>query len=232
MERIMVAPRFSRDGKGVVSRPVQILLEEYALRGDLTLPHDARGIVVFAHGSGSSRVSPRNRIVARSLERHSLGTMLLDLLTEEEAMRDEITREFRFDIELLADRLVVASEWLKSEDGLAPLPVGYFGASTGAAAALKAAARLPGTVKAIVSRGGRPDLARADLERVFAPTRLIVGQLDPEVLELNERALRLIPGPKDTVIVHGASHLFEEPGALEFVAELAEAWFLRFLVAP
>jgi putative phosphoribosyl transferase len=196
------------------------------LGGSLALPDGAGGVVVFAHGSGSSRFSPRNRMVAEALQRAGLGTLLIDLLSAEEERLDLVTAELRFDIPLLARRLVAATEWMSDEPETAPLRVGYFGASTGAAAALIAAAELPDTA-AVVSRGGRPDLAAEALARVRAPTLLIVGERDPQVLELNEAAYAELDAEKELVIVPGATHLFEEPGALDQVARLAGDWFVR-----
>ena len=205
-------------------RPVQIAADRATLHGDLALPEGARGIVVFAHGSGSSRHSPRNRFVAGELQASGLGTLLLDLLTEAEEQIDIFTREHRFDIDLLAQRVTAAVDWVSKE--LAPPPaIGLFGASTGAAAALISAAQRPGLVRAVVSRGGRPDLAGGMLSHVAAPTLLIVGGLDEVVIELNRRALELLRCEKRLEIVPGATHLFEEPGALERVARLAAEWF-------
>jgi dienelactone hydrolase len=201
------------------------------LGATLNIPRGARGIVLFAHGSGSSRFSPRNRAVAQVLQDAGLATLLLDLLTEEEERADELTREHRFDIPLLSDRLVGAIDWTRAQESTAHLQVGLFGASTGAAAALIAAARRPELVKAVVSRGGRPDLAGDILERVVAPTLLIVGERDREVIELNRQAARRMTGPRTIEIVRGATHLFEEPGALDRVAALARDWFERLLSA-
>jgi putative phosphoribosyl transferase len=195
------------------------------LNGDLRLPEESGGLVIFAHGSGSSRLSPRNREVAGSLNRAGLATLLFDLLTDEEA--DD--RAKVFDIGLLAERLAAVTRWAGMEPRLRDLPRGYFGASTGAAAALVAAARLGGEIGAIVSRGGRPDLAGANLDGVASPTLLIVGGADWQVLELNEEAARLLRCEREVAIVPGATHLFEEPGALERVAALARDWFLRHL---
>jgi predicted phosphoribosyltransferase/dienelactone hydrolase len=202
------------------------------LRADLVVPKGATGLILFAHGSGSSRLSPRNRFVAQELQAAGFGTVLLDLLTVSEEIHDESSGRFRFDIDLLAERLAGASQWLARRDELRDLPVGYFGASTGAAAALVAAARYPGRVHAVVSRGGRPDLARRELEQVEAPTQLIVGEADQQVLKLNIGALRLMHCEKKLTVVPGATHLFEEPGALEQVARLARAWFADHLAAP
>jgi putative phosphoribosyl transferase len=195
------------------------------LVGDLRLPPDPVGLVLFAHGSGSSRRSPRNIEVARRLEADGLGTLLFDLLTEEEARR----RENVFDIPLLGERLVAATHWAMEEADLRTLPLGYFGASTGGAAALLAAAELPSEVAAVVVRGGRPDLAGTRLAAVRAPTLLIVGGRDTEVLALNRRAKARLGGPSQLAVVEGATHLFEEPGALELVAELASDWFATHL---
>jgi len=210
---------------------VQIPIDGVELAGDLVVPEVVTGIVVFAHGSGSSRHSPRNRFVAQILQRAGVATLLLDLLTPGEEREDEVTRGMRFDIELLAVRLATASEWMRQQHAIAHLPVGYFGASTGAAAALKAAATRPAMVHAIVSRGGRPDLAGDALARVQAPTLLIVGGADESVIVLNQRAYLQMRMPKELVIVPNATHLFEEPGALEAVARLAGSWFKRYLAA-
>lgn len=191
------------------------------LDGDLVLPPQARGLVLFAHGSGSSRFSPRNRDVARSLHRHRMGTLLFDLLREHEARE----RRRVFDIELLSERLVQAIDWVGRQPALAALRIGLFGASTGAAAALVAAARRPAEVAAVVSRGGRPDLAADQLPGVQSPTLLIVGGADPEVLDLNRAAAGQLRCPHRLEVVAGATHLFEEPGALEEVAALAASWF-------
>jgi putative phosphoribosyl transferase len=202
------------------------------LDGDLELPTRASGIVLFAHGSGSSRFSPRNRWVAEQLRRRGLGTLLMDLLTPDEAARDERTGEHRFDVHLLGRRLVAALDWLSSEARTETLPVGLFGASTGAAGALIAAAERPDPVRAVVSRGGRPDLAGEALGRVAAPTLLIVGGEDHVVIGLNRDAAARLGAPHRLEIVPGASHLFEEPGALEQVAELASSWFGEHLGDP
>ncbi len=201
------------------------------LGGNLALPSSPIGLVVFAHGTGSSRFSPRNRFVAEALQGNGFGTLLMDLLTADEESVDVRTAHLRFDIGLLASRLVAAVDWLGGREESAALPLGAFGASTGAAAALVAAARRPDAVRAVVSRGGRPDLAGDDLERVRAPTLLIVGGADRVVIGLNEEAReRLRAGTEVHLeIVPGATHLFEEPGALEEVADLAGRWFLRHL---
>lgn len=196
------------------------------LAGDLRLPAPAAGLVVFAHGSGSSRLSPRNRQVAETLNEAGFATLLFDLLTS----REEMTRANVFDIRLLAERLLAVARWVEQEPEIAGLPLGFFGASTGAAAALSAAATLGARVGAVVSRGGRPDLAADRLETVVSPTLLIVGGADWQVLELNERAARMLRCEREVAIVPGAAHLFEEPGALERVAALAADWFSRHLV--
>ena len=210
---------------------VVVPVDGVRLAGDLSIPADAIGVVLFAHGSGSGRHSPRNRFVARVLLEAQLATLLIDLLTEGEEAVDARTGHLRFDIGLLARRLVSVTDWLRAEPPTASLALGYFGASTGAAAALVAAAARPDDVGAIVSRGGRPDLAGDALPRVLAPTLLIVGGGDPDVLELNRQALTRLPGRKRLVVVPGASHLFEEPGALERVAELARDWFVSYLAS-
>ena len=202
------------------------------LEGSLTIPELARGVVLFAHGSGSSRHSPRNRHVADALHAGGLGTLLIDLLTQTEEAIDLRTRELRFDIDLLADRLVGATWWLAGEETTRALPVGLFGASTGAAAALVAAAGRADHVAAVVSRGGRPDLAGASLPNVRTPTLLIVGGSDGVVVDLNRRAMALMTAPVRLEIVPRATHLFEEPGALDQVARLARDWFVRYLPAP
>jgi putative phosphoribosyl transferase len=209
---------------------VSVPVGDAVLDGDLVGPEGTQGLVLFAHGSGSSRHSPRNRQVAATLNRAGIGTLLIDLLTPAEEDAERMTGEYRFDIELLGRRLIAAIDWLRRERNLS-LPMGLFGASTGAAAALLAAADRPDDVAAVVSRGGRPDLAGAALARVLAPTLLIVGGADPQVLELNRRALELLRAPvRQLVIVPGATHLFEERGALETVARLAADWFAQHLV--
>jgi putative phosphoribosyl transferase len=213
------------------ARPVRVDLTDVSLSGDLGLPSDTRALVIFAHGSGSSRHSPRNRAVAESLGRGRVGTLLLDLLTQDEDRADATTAEFRFNIPLLADRLVGAIDWAHAHPQTSSLPIGLFGASTGAAAALIAAARRPAVVRAVVSRGGRPDLAEAALDVVAAPTLLIVGGRDDVVIQLNEQALARLHGTKELQVVPGATHLFEEPGALDRVSQLAKAWFERHVIA-
>ena len=209
---------------------VRIPAGHVELEGTLTLPAEPVGVVLFAHGSGSSRFSPRNRFVARELQQAGLGTLLIDLLTRDEEAVDERTRHLRFDIGLLAERLVHATDWLQRNPDTQPLPIGYFGASTGGGAALVAAAQRPDAVGAIVSRGGRPDLVGPALSRVRVPTLLIVGGWDELVIELNEQALaQMPPGVGQLEIVPRATHLFEEPGALEAVARLARDWFVHHL---
>ncbi len=212
-------------------REVQVVAGGVELGGSLGLPRGTPSLVIFAHGSGSSRFSPRNRAVARALRDAGLGTLLFDLLSDEEESRDAETGELRFDIPFLARRLAAVTEWAQGQDELARLRFGYFGSSTGAAAALVAAALHPDLIHAVVSRGGRPDLAGPVLARVQAPTRLLVGGNDIGVLELNEDALARLEGLKDIRIIRGATHLFEEPGALEEVSRLAADWFARYLGA-
>ena len=204
---------------------VRIVVGSAQLEGNLSLPQDASGVVLFAHGSGSSRHSPRNRYVAQVLYEGGLGTLLIDLLTAAEEREDARTGRLRFDIALLAARVVGASDWLARNTATAQLSIGYFGASTGAAAALVAAAERPDNVRAVVSRGGRPDLAVPVLNRVKAPTLLIVGGADAPVIEMNRDALKHLSIEKRLEIVPGATHLFEEPGTLEEVARLARQWF-------
>jgi len=210
-------------------RLVRIEAGSVLLEGNLSLPEGARGIVLFAHGSGSSRLSPRNRHVAKLLNQARLATLLVDLLNPEEEAVDLRTAQLRFNIGLLAERLVGITDWLVKEPDTQPLRIGYFGASTGAAAALVAAAERPKMVRAVVSRGGRPDLAGPALAHVEAPTLLIVGGNDLLVIELNRTALAQLRSEKRLVIVPGATHLFEEPGALDEVARLAREWFERYL---
>jgi dienelactone hydrolase len=223
----MPADRQDNDDR-VASIPVLVpVAGGHELPGDLTVPPHARGIVVFAHGSGSSRHSPRNRSVARALERRGLATLLIDLLTPEEEALDERSGQYRFDIPLLADRVVAIVDWLTRSTEAAGLPVGLFGASTGAGAALIAAAARPSQIVAVVSRGGRPDLAESALAEVESPTLLIVGGFDAPVITLNREAMRRMPGAVRLEIVPGATHLFEEAGTLERVADLAGAWFVQ-----
>lgn len=203
---------------------VKIPAGKAVIEGALVLPEQAKGLVLFAHGSGSSRHSPRNNYVARVLNGRGLGTLLMDLLTPEE----DKTYETRFDISLLTQRLLLATEWVRQQTAIWSLPLGYFGASTGAAAALKAAAAEP-SIRAVVSRGGRPDLAGNDLSRVNTPVLLIVGGDDHGVIELNEDAFAKLQGIKELAIVPGATHLFEEPGTLEEVARIAADWLEKHL---
>lgn len=212
-------------------RSVTVTAGRIRLQGDLRIPAGARGIVLFAHGSGSSRFSPRNRFVADVLHRAGLATFLLDLLTAKEESIDRVTAALRFNIGLLAERLVEATDWVARQPETGSFRVGYFGSSTGAAAALIAAARRPNRVGAIVSRGGRPDLAGPALSEVRAPTLLIVGGEDRQVIELNEGAMARMRAPAELKIIPGATHLFEEPGALEQVARMASDWFVRHLDA-
>ena len=215
----------------VEERLVHVPAGSVTLDGNLTLPQGSPAVVLFAHGSGSGRHSPRNRYVARLLNEAKLATLLIDLLTLHEEVIDARTAQLRFDIDLLAERLVDATDWLTQFPDTKDLRIGYFGASTGAAAALAAAALRPDPVGAIVSRGGRPDLAGAALIRVRAPTLLIVGENDEQVIQLNRAALAQLRCEKQLVIVPGATHLFEEPGALDVVAQLACDWFERHLIA-
>ncbi len=213
-----------------VEQPVTLPVDGGAIEGNLLIPTSAAGIVVFAHGSGSSRHSPRNRFVAESLHSRNLGTFLIDLLTREEERIDDRTRHLRFDIDLLAGRLRDTADWLAAHPQTRDYPIGYFGASTGAAAALVAAAQGAQQVAAIVSRGGRPDLAGPAIERVSTPTLLIVGGADQAVIEFNRQAYARLRVEKRIEIVPGATHLFEEPGALEQVARLAGDWFAGHMV--
>jgi len=211
------------DGARVVCIPAGSV----SLEGDLVVPLNAPGLVLFAHGSGSSRRSSRNQFVAERLRQSGLGTLLFDLLTPEEAAEDAGRGHLRFNIGLLTQRLVCAAHWVGDEDEARHLPLGFFGASTGGAAALVAAADLGRSISAVVSRGGRPDLAGNALRRVKSPTLLIVGERDEDVLELNEEACEMLDCEKELAVVPRATHLFEEPGALEETARLAAAWFLR-----
>ncbi len=209
----------------VVTKPVRIPIDGWFLSGDLSVPLHANGIIVFAHGSGSSRHSPRNQYVARYLEQEGFATLLIDMLTDDEEKIDLRTGHFRFDIALLAQRLVGIIDWLATQPDVASLPVGLFGASTGGGAALSAAAARPRRVAAVVSRGGRPDMAGRALRHVSAATLLIVGGDDAQVIELNRGAMAQMHGSVSLEIVPGATHLFEEPGTLEAVAALAARWF-------
>ena len=208
--------------------PVHIRTRHLQLNGELAIPSAAKGVVLFAHGSGSSRSSPRNTRVASLLQQAGLGTLLFDLLTEEEEERDRLYGGYRFNIDLLAHRLAAATDWIVEQQPASGLPVGYFGASTGAAAAINAAADRKDVVCAVVSRGGRPDLAGEALERLSAPTLLIVGGADEPVIRMNEDALQVIRTSKRLALVPGAGHLFEEPGALDEVTRLARDWFLEY----
>jgi putative phosphoribosyl transferase len=213
----------------IVAESLQIPVTGVVLHADVVVPEQARGVVLFAHGSGSSRHSPRNRYVAAELQAAGLGTVLADLLTSAEERRDAWTGELRFNIGLLAARMAALIDWAVADERTAGLGVGLFGASTGAAAALVAAAVRPDPVQAVVSRGGRPDLAGEYLGRVCQPTLLIVGGDDPVVLKLNREAMDRLPGEARLEIVPGATHLFEEAGALERVSQLAGDWFARYL---
>jgi putative phosphoribosyl transferase len=204
---------------------VHIPIDSTSIEGDLTLPDHASGIVVFAHGSGSSRFSPRNNAVARILVQAGFGTLLMDLLT---GLEDSVY-ETRFDIDLLTNRLHLTTRWLGNQEKTKHLAIGYFGASTGAAAALKAAATSRSEIKAVVSRGGRPDLAAPALPHVQIPTLLIVGGNDPIILQLNHEAFARLQGAKQLIVIPSATHLFEEPGTLDEVARLATEWFKRYL---
>ncbi|MFY2561107.1 dienelactone hydrolase family protein [Corallococcus terminator] len=218
--------------KDLEVREVRVRSGSVELGGSLGLPPGAHGLVVFAHGSGSSRFSPRNRAVARGLREAGLGTLLFDLLSEDEEVMDAGTGELRFDIPLLARRLIAVTRWTQSQPELSEMGLGYFGSSTGAAAALMAAAMHPEWVQSVVTRGGRPDLAGPALARVRAPTLLLVGSLDVDVLELNQDAFDELPSAKSLIVIPGATHLFEEPGTLEEVAHRAGDWFARHLDAP
>jgi dienelactone hydrolase len=213
------------------AREISIPAGAVSLKGDLIMPVPARGIVLFAHGTGSSRHSPRNQFVAQRLQDSGLATLLMDLLTLQEEEEDAYTARLRFDMGLLGRRLIAALDWLAGDPRTRALPVGCFGASSGAGGALVAAAERPESIRAVVSRGGRPDLAGDALPRVEAPTLLIVGSRDTAVIEMNRQALEQLRCTKELVIVPGASHLFEEPGTLEVVAELAAGWFTRHLEA-
>lgn len=226
----MSADDLRRGGSATIDeRPVSVAAGSVLLEGTLAVPDGARGVVLFAHGSGSSRHSPRNRYVAEELRTGGLATLLVDLLTPSEEAVDMRTRELRFDIGLLADRLAGAIGWLAGEAATRTLRVGMFGASTGGGAALVAAAHLPDRVRAVVSRGGRPDLAGDALPNVRAPTLLIVGERDDAVIALNEQAMARMTAEVQLEIVPNATHLFEEPGALQAVARLATSWFVRHL---
>ncbi len=212
--------------------PVSIPLGDIALMGNLEIPARAVGLVIFVHGSGSSRFSPRNMHVAAELNQHGLATLLLDLLTHEEQKIDSETMEFRFDIPLLAERAIAAAKWALDQPETSHLPIGLFGASTGTAAALVAASVLKDRIAALVSRGGRPDLAEDALEEVLCPTLLIVGGEDKQVLALNRQALLRMPARCELHVVPGATHLFEEPGTMEEVTRASADWFIRYLQRP
>jgi Dienelactone hydrolase and related enzymes len=214
----------------LADRAVRIRIDGVELDADLRIPHHPRGVVIFAHGSGGGRRSPGSRLVAEELEQSGFATLLVDLLTREEQRHDERTGSLRFDIALLASRLGSVSDWAIHEAKLWSLPVGYYGASTEAAAAIVAAVRRPGVVRAIVSRGGRPDLALNALAKVHCPTLLMVGAEDARILRLNEEALGKLGGRGTLSVVPHATHLFEEPGALERVAILTQHWFDQYLV--
>jgi dienelactone hydrolase len=219
----------SEANRGITEHTISIPIGHATIEGTLSRPESPTGLIVFAHGSGSSRFSRRNRFVAAALNDAGFATLLLDLLTRREEEVDEFTRAHRFDIALLADRVVAAADWIGADTELSALPIGLFGASTGAAAALVAAGRRREIVHAVVSRGGRPDLAGKDLSGVSAPTLLIVGGADDLVIDLNERARDAMRAEVRLEIIPGATHLFEEPGALAQVAELARDWFLLHL---
>lgn len=225
-------PEMANGDSGLVTgedADVVVRMDGLKMAGILHIPADCKGVVLFAHGSGSSRFSPRNRYVAKVLQRRKIGTLLFDLLTKEEEREDEWSSQIRFDIPLLAERMAGATKWLEEYLGDRKLPFGYFGASTGAAAALVAAAKMPEKIAALVSRGGRPDLAGDALERVTTPTLLLVGGLDGRVVGMNEEAFKRLKCTKKLQVIPGASHLFEEPGTLEAVVEAAAAWFRRNL---
>ena len=211
---------------GIVYRPLQIKINDSDfIEGDLHVPEKARGIVIFSHGSGSSRFSPRNRFVAESLQKNGFATFLVDLLTEEE----DKDYNKRFDIDLLTSRLLICTDWVNNNKETRSLPIGYFGASTGAASAIKAAVASGNIVKALVSRGGRPDLAMNEAKNIQAPSLLIVGSLDRDVIALNNTVFKSMSCIKQMIIIEGASHLFEEPGKLEEVAKNAVNWFDQYL---
>lgn len=206
---------------------LKIKVDNVLLDGDLSLPENPKGMIIFSHGSGSSRFSPRNNLVAQYLNKLGFGTFLFDLLTKEE----DADYQLRFDIPLLSERLIKVTNFLINMPSLAQIPIAYFGASTGAASALIAASRLQDKIKAIVSRGGRPDLALPVLHKIKAPTLLIVGELDTEVWQLNQIAFDKIPAEKEIRIINGATHLFEEPGKLELVSQISGEWFQKFLIS-
>ena len=215
--------------KKTLIKEIEITADKVVLKGNLSIPKNAKAIILFAHGSGSSRFSPRNQYVAQVLYKAGLATLLMDLLTKEEELIDEQTGELRFNIEFLADRLIGATTWLKKNSEAKKLAVGYFGSSTGAGAALIAAAKYPADIKTIVSRGGRPDLAMPYLKKVKASVLLIVGGNDIPVIRMNKEAMKHLSIEKKLEIVPGANHLFEEPGKLEEVAKLAAGWFTKHM---
>ncbi len=215
--------------KKTLIKEIEITADKVVLKGNLSIPKNAKAIILFAHGSGSSRFSPRNQYVAQVLYKAGLATLLMDLLTKEEELIDEQTGELRFNIEFLADRLIGATTWLKKNSEAKKLAVGYFGSSTGAGAALIAAAKYPADIKTIVSRGGRPDLAMPYLKKVKASVLLIVGGNDIPVIRMNKEAMKQLSIEKKLEIVPGANHLFEEPGKLEEVAKLAAGWFTKHM---
>jgi putative phosphoribosyl transferase len=221
--------RKMRLAEKILNEEIKIRTRRGIINGLLDIPEGAKGIIIFAHGSGSGRLSPRNRHVAGVLNQEKLATLLMDLLTEREEQIDSITGELRFDIDFLARRLNDVTEWVLSNDNTRMLQPAYFGASTGAAAALKASVQRPETIKALVSRGGRPDMAEDILSQVTTPVLLIVGGDDAAVLEMNRRAFEKLAGEKKLVVVPGATHLFEEPGKLDEVADHAAKWFLKHL---
>lgn len=217
-------------GQDILSRQeIAIHVTGVIIKGILTIPTDAGALVIFAHGAGSSRLSPRNRHVADIFNHNNLATLLMDLLTQDEERTDMVTGHLRFDINFLAQRLNEVTQWILENDATKKWKLGYFGSSTGAAAALRAAAERPEAIKALVSRGGRPDMAEDVLPQVKAPTLLIVGSDDTLVLDLNQQAFEMLTVEKELVIIPGATHLFEEPGTLDEVAEHAMKWFLKYL---
>lgn len=214
----------------IAAEEIQINTPKTIIKGELYLPRKPKGIIVFAHGAGSSRLSPRNRRIAEILYEAELASLLMDLLSEEEYRIDMLTRKLRFDIPLLAGRVDNATEWVLNDDRVSRLPIGYFGASTGAAAALVASLERPETIHAIVSRGGRPDLADRILPEIKPPTLLIAGSRDTTVLEINQESFKKLTCEKRLVVIQGATHLFEEPGKLDAVAEHAKKWFQEYLI--
>lgn len=213
-----------------IQETVRIQMDSIILEGDLEIPEGAEGLVIFAHGSGSSRHSIRNKTVAKMLRQNKMATLLFDLLTPKEEEIDNVTAHLRFDIDLLSERLIGTTDWVLQNPATKNLNIGYFGASTGAAAALSAASKRSDKISAVVSRGGRPDLAEQALPNVEAPTLLIVGGKDYQVIDMNREALKMLNGKKELQIIPGATHLFEEQGALEEVAKIAGNWFLEYLV--